>query len=71
MRMNRKPAFRYRIFDAKTQRPILADDGDRDKMDTTHDSPKKSDFTDQDDDDLKNVDQSKGGYGKGTGFDKK
>ncbi|MCP9237848.1 hypothetical protein [Lewinella sp. JB7] len=64
MRFNHAPS-RYRFFDAKSQRPILADD-DKKKSDK---DPKK-DFQDQDDDDLKNVDQSKGGYGHGTGFDK-
>ena len=64
MRFNRTPTH-YRLFDAKTQRPLLADDKDDKKIDKT---PKK-DHADQDDDDLKNVDQSKGGYGHGTGFD--
>ena len=64
MRFNRTPS-RYRLFDAKTQSPLLADDKDDKKKDK---DPKK-DFPDQDDDDLKNVDQSKGGYGHGTGFD--
>ena len=64
MRFN-KPTTHYRLFDAKTQAPLLADDKDKKKTDK---DPKK-DFPDQDDDDLKNVDQSKGGYGHGTGFD--
>lgn len=62
---------RYRIFDTNSQQPMFAEDGgDKDKKDTSHDSPKKGDFKDQDDDDLKNVDQSRGGYGDDTGFDK-
>ena len=65
MRFNRQPT-RYRIFDAQTQRPLLADDKDKKGADK---DPQK-DFPDQDDDDLKNVDQSKGGYGHGTGYDK-
>ena len=64
MQFNRTST-RYRLVDAKTQRPLLADDKDDKKTDKT---PKK-DHADQDDDDLKNVDQSKGGYGHGTGFD--
>ena len=58
----------YQLFDAKTQAPLLADDGD--KKQNLKDKDPKKDFADQDDDDLKNVDQSKGGYGHGTGFDK-
>ncbi len=65
MRFN-KPSAPYRLFDAKTQAPLLSDDKDKKKTDK---DPKK-DSPDQDDDDLKNVDQSKGGYGHGTGFDK-
>ncbi|CAH1001590.1 hypothetical protein LEM8419_02493 [Neolewinella maritima] len=65
MQFNRTPS-RYRLFDAKTQRPILADD----KKDKQTDKDPKKDFPNQDDDDLKNVDQSKGGYGDGTGFSK-
>jgi hypothetical protein len=66
MHIYRKTPLHYRLFDAKTQLPLLSDDKDGKKTDK---KPKK-DFIDQDDDDLKNVDQSKGGYGKGTGFDK-
>ena len=67
MRYNKTP-LHYNFFDAKSQRPLLADDKDK-KKDVDKD-PKKDDFADQDDDDLKNVDQSKGGYGHGSGFDK-
>ncbi|NJB86246.1 hypothetical protein GGR26_002014 [Lewinella marina] len=67
MRFNHKPT-RYRIFDAKSQQPILAEDGDKDKNSPTA-TPKK-DVDDQDGDDLKHVDSSKGGYGHGSGFDK-
>ncbi|MBB4079943.1 hypothetical protein GGR28_002570 [Lewinella aquimaris] len=66
MRFNHAPS-RYRFFDAKSQQPLLAED-DKDKPKT--DKTPKKDFQDQDDDDLKNVDQSKGGYGHGTGYDK-
>ncbi len=57
----------YRFFDAKTQSPILADGHDKDKKPKA--TPKKD--IDNDDDDLKHVDQSKGGYGHGSGYDKK
>ena len=63
----RMPTY-YRLFDAKTQAPLFADGGD-DKP-KSDDKDHKKGFTDQDDDDLKNVDQSKGGYGQGTGFSK-
>jgi hypothetical protein len=66
MRYNKTP-LHYNLFDAKSQRPLLADDKDKKDIDK---DPKKDDFADQDDDDLKNVDQSKGGYGHGSGFDK-
>ena len=65
MHFNRKPT-RYKFFDAKTQSPVLSDDGSKDKKPSA--TPKKD--VDQDDDDLKHVDQSKGGYGHGSGFDK-
>ena len=65
MQFNRKPT-RYKFFDAKTQSPVLSDDGKKDKKPSP--TPKKD--VDQDDDDLKHVDQSKGGYGHGSGFDK-
>lgn len=58
---------RYRIFDAKTQLPVLADDK-KDKKSPTA-TPKKDVSDDDTDDDLKNVDKSKGGYGHGSGFD--
>lgn len=68
MRFNHKPT-RYRIFDAKTQQPILAADDKKDKKGPTA-TPKKN-VDDQDTgDDLKHVDDSKGGYGHGSGFDK-
>lgn len=67
MRFNHKPT-RYRIFDAKTQLPVLAADDKKDKKSPTA-TPKK-DVSDQDDTDLKHVDDSKGGYGHGSGFDK-
>ena len=65
MQFNRQPT-RYTFFDAKTQSPVLSDDGKKDKKPAP--TPKKD--VDQDDgDDLKHVDQSKGGYGHGSGFD--
>ncbi len=64
MRFNQSSA-RYQLFDAKSQSPLFADDKDK----KTDKNPKKG-FPDQDDDDLKNVDQSRGGYGDDTGFDK-
>ncbi|WP_116106822.1 hypothetical protein [Lewinella sp. IMCC34191] len=63
MRFNHKPT-RYRFFDSKTQSPVLADDKDKKPKAT----PKKD--VSKDDDDLKHVDQSKGGYGHGSGYDK-
>ena len=69
MRFNRKPT-RYKFFDAKTQSPVLSDDGSKDNKPAS--TPKKDvdQDDDDDDDDLKHVDQSKGGYGHGSGFDK-
>ncbi|WP_116126009.1 hypothetical protein [Lewinella sp. IMCC34183] len=66
MRFNQQTT-RYRIFDAKTELPVPEDDK-KDKKSPSA-TPKK-DVADQDDDDLKNVDKSKGGYGHGSGFDK-
>ncbi|PPK85512.1 hypothetical protein CLV84_2411 [Neolewinella xylanilytica] len=68
MHFNRKPSH-YRFFDAKTHGPVLADGGGKDKKPSS--TPKKDvSKDDDDDDDLKHVDQSKGGYGHGSGFDK-
>ncbi len=67
MRFNHEP-LQYRIFDSKTQMPLLADDK-KDKKSPAA-TPKKDVSKDDDDgDDLKNVDKSKGGYGHGSGFD--
>ena len=52
---------RYRIFDAKSQRPLPeGDDKKAPDIDRTD--------TNAVNDNLKNVDQNDGGYGRGSGF---
>ena len=59
---------RYRLHSANGT-PDFNDDGADDKKDSISDPDKKhTDAPDATDDDLTNVDKSKGGYGGGSGF---
>ena len=65
---NRKT--RYRFYSPTQGRPVfrLEDGGDQQKQPVQDPDNKSADAGDAGDDDLQNVDKSKGGYGGGSGF---
>ena len=64
---NRKT--RYRFYTPSGRTPFAAEDApDTDKQPIQDPDKNNTDAPDTADDDLKNVDQSKGGYGAGSGF---
>ena len=62
------PKSRYRFYDPNGTPPFALDNGDKDKDTRQDPDTKHTDSPDKTDDDLKNVDKSKGGYGGGSGF---